>query len=293
MMAAQTEISWCDSTFNPWWGCTKVSAACDFCYAEALDKRTGGSHWGAKAQRRRTSQNNWSQPRKWQRQADAFEAEHGHRRRVFCASMADVFDNQVPSEWRDDLWSLVRECDRLDWLLLTKRPQNMVKMLPDDWGKGWAHVWLGTTAEDQVEADRRIPHLLATPAAVRFVSVEPLLGPVDLYNGDPDPRLGGHEATHTFIGDWWEPGDNMKGPSRHGLDWVIVGGESGAKARPMQPDWARSVRDQCAAADVPFLFKQWGGRTPKAGGNLLDGRQHHAWPASPASDAMTAILRER
>lgn len=120
------------------------------------------------------------------------------------------------------------------------------------------NVWLGVSAERQQEADDRIPHLLATPAAVRFVSAEPLLGPLDLYNGDPDPRLGGHQATKTFLGDWWEPHDNPRGPSRHGVDWVIVGGESGPNARPMHPDWVRSLRDQCLVAEVPFFFKQWG-----------------------------------
>lgn len=136
------------------------------------------------------------------------------------------------------------------------------------------NVWLGVSAEDQARADERIPHLLATPAAVRFVSLEPLLGPIDLYNGDPDPRLGGHVATATYIGEWWEPGDARNSPPRVGVDWVIVGGESGTGARPMHPDWVRSLRDQCLAADRPMFFKQWGEWEPREewSGHLGNGR---------------------
>lgn len=258
-MAENTKIEWAHHTFNPWVGCTKVSPGCDHCYAESWANRTGQSVLWA-GQRRRTSGPNWAKLIKWDREAKAA----GERHRVFCASLADVFDNQVPERWRHDLWHYIALTPNLDWLLLTKRPQNIEKMLPDagtgvkPWGQGWPNVWLGTTVENQGEADRRIPHLLAVPAAVRFLSCEPLLGPVDLYNGDPDPRLGGHKATHTFLGEWWEPGDNLRGPARRGVDWVICGGESGPKARPMHPDWARSLRDQCQAAGVPFFFKQWG-----------------------------------
>lgn len=257
-MGENTKIEWADKTFNPWLGCTKVSPACDHCYAETWAKRTGQANlWSG--DRRRTGAANWQQPHKWNFDAFALKT----RYRVFCASLADVFDNQVPDAWRNDLWSVIEQTPYLDWLLLTKRPQNIAKMLPaadwhKPWGDGWDNVWLGTTAENQEEADRRIPHLLGLPAKIHFLSVEPLLGPIDLYNGDPDPRLGGHETTKTFLGDWWEPGDDPKGPSRHGLDWVIVGGESGAGARPMHPDWARSLRDQCQAAEVPYFFKQHG-----------------------------------
>src|ERR1039458_2213458 len=138
-MAENSKIEWTDHTFNPWWGCTPVSSACDFCYAEALSKRFGKDLWGNKP-RQRTSAQNWNQPRKWNRQAEKM----GVRYRVFCASMADVFDNQVPTEWRDDLWQLIRETPHLDWLLLTKRPQNISKMLPPaidhaelSGGEGW------------------------------------------------------------------------------------------------------------------------------------------------------------
>lgn len=265
-MAEQSKIEWTDHTFNPWEGCQKVAPECDHCYAENRDQRfTGGIHWGPKAPRRRTSAQNWSKPRRWNAQAEAFHATHGRRQRVFCASLADVFDNAVDTSWREDLWALIRECDHLDWLLLTKRPQNIAKMLPPDWGDGWPHVWLGASAGTQKTADQNIPHLLKTPAAVRFVSAEPMLGPVDLV-----PFMGGRaylcdcgwqrtEQRVAFQGNrtWcFDCGTNHQHfPT---LDWVICGGESGSKARPMHPDWTRDLRDQCAAAGVAFFFKQWG-----------------------------------
>lgn len=240
----ETKIEWADFTFNGWIGCTKVSAACDHCYAEvATPTRTlrasGTETWGPHAPRKRTSAANWKKPLAWNRQAEA----EGRRYRVFCASLADVFDNHasILPEWRSDLWALIAETPHLDWLLLTKRPQNINKMLPLAWGNGWPNVWLGTTVENQTEADRRIPHLLAVPAAVRFLSVEPMLGPVDL--------------THISGKAGLDPHWSMK---QAGLSWVICGGESGPNARPMHPDWARSLRDQCVAAGVPFFFKQWG-----------------------------------
>lgn len=249
-MAEVTGISWCDHTFNPWVGCTKISPACDHCYAETWDQRFGGGHWGPNASRRRTTPQNWSKVRKWNRQAIADRV----RRRVFVASLADVFDNAVYPHWRADLWQLIRECPGLDFLLLTKRPQNIAKMLPPDWGDGWPNVWLGTTVENQTEADRRIPHLLAVPAAVRFLSCEPLLGPIDLTR--INAALFAAEV-NALTGVWkWQDGP-IKRESR-GIDWVICGGESGTDARPMLPAWARSLRDQCAAAAVAFFFKQWG-----------------------------------
>jgi protein gp37 len=160
--------------------------------------------------------------------------------------MADVFDNQVPEQWRAELWELIRQTPALDWMLLTKRPQNIAKMLPADWGRGWPNVWLGTTTENQTEADRRIPHLRAVPAVIRFLSCEPLLSQVR--------------------------------PDLARIHWVISGGESGPQHRPMQPEWARSLRDQCAAAGVEFFHKQNGGVTSKAGGKLLYGRLHCEFP---------------
>lgn len=248
-MAENSNIEWTDDTFNPWIGCTKVSAACDHCYAEKWDKRFGGERWGPHAPRRRTAAANWRKPLAWDKAAAA----EGVRRKVFCASLADVFDNHrsITSGWRGDLWRLIAETPNLDWLLLTKRPQNIAKMLPEtygapEWGDGWPNVWLGTTAENQEEADRRIPILLDTPAAKRFASMEPLLGPIDL-------RLRAWVP-------WIPHKDRLShkpNPNTY-LDWVIVGGESGLGARPMHPDWARGIRDQCAAAGTPFFFKQWG-----------------------------------
>lgn len=267
-MAENSKIEWTDSTFNPWVGCTKVSPGCDHCYAETQMVRRKFVEWGPNAERRRTSEGNWKQPHKWNRDA----AMTGVRRRVFCSSLADVFDNAVPDAWRDDLWALIGATPFLDWLLLTKRPQNISKMLPrltDVLPRPWPNVWLGTTVENQAEADRRIPHLLAVPAAKRFLSCEPLLGPVDLTGIGLDVCCGDTVITtdrvHACCA---RPG---------GVDWVICGGESGANARPMHPDWARSLRDQCAAAGVPFFFKQWGEWTPGENVNRVTGSVSVAW----------------
>lgn len=247
-------------TFNPWIGCTKVSPGCDNCYAENQNGRWNwnAAGWGPHASRRRTSTGYWRQPLKWNREAEA----SGIRRKVFCASLADVFDNHgsITSGWHGDLWHLIASTPALDWLLLTKRPQNIAKMLPDgygapSWGDGWPNVWLGVTAENQEEANRRIPILLATPAAKRFVSAEPLLGAIDYRRWlSSDPGGAIYDAAGGQM-DYVEP----TGPA---LDWIIAGGESGRGARPMHPDWVRSIRDQCAAAGVPFFFKQWGEWAP-------------------------------
>lgn len=242
-MTQNTKIEWADHTFNPWWGCTKISPACDHCYAAALDKRTGGDHWGANQPRKRTSAKNWLEPVKWNKQADAFFAEHGRRQRVFCASMADVFDNEIDPQWREDLFALINATPNLDWLLLTKRIGNANKMIFEVSAQDQipANVWLGATICNQEEADRDIPKLLAVPAAKRFLSIEPMLGAIDL---DRWLEVSGLDTDY--------------GLSNKGLDWIICGGESGHGDRPMHPDWARSLRDQCALAGVPFLFKQWG-----------------------------------
>ncbi len=262
----RTTIEWCDFSFNPWLGCTKVSSACDHCYAEAWAKRTGQPElWSG--DRRRTTDAYWRQPLKWDRRAKAA----GVRATVFCASLADVFDNQVPPSWRDDLWALIAATPNLTWLLLTKRPQNIAKMLPGacveqlvgrDLPWPWPNVALGVTAENQTEADRRIPALLQTPARWRFVSCEPLLGPMNLRYlraGGPrrvDALMGEEHVRRRFpdggFGDMEPAGRTAR------LDLVIAGGESGPGARPMHPGWARSLRDQCAAVGVAFHMKQWG-----------------------------------
>lgn len=268
-MSANSKIEWTDHTFNPWMGCTKVSPACDHCYAEvSTPARALGIGWGAGQPRRRTSPANWSLPLRWDAQAQAFHAQHGRRQRVFCASLADVFDNEVPAEWRRDLFNLILATPNLDWLLLTKRIGNATRMIeevlpasmkvlatdhPLAWP--WPHVWLGATVCNQAEADRDIPKLLAMPAAKRFLSIEPLLGPVDLTRIDID----GHGEIYPLRGTKdCEDDDGNAAPDLPALDWVICGGESGPEARPMHPDWARGLRDQCAAAGVPLLFKQWG-----------------------------------
>lgn len=224
-MGANTTIEWTDFTFNPWLGCQKISPACDNCYAEAWDKRYhGGEHWGANAPRQITSDANWRNPLAWNRAAERL----GQRRRVFCASLADVFDNAAPAGARERLWGLISETPWLDWQLLTKRPQNIAKMLPSDWGDGYPNVWLGTTVENQIEARRRIPHLVKVPTVIRFLSCEPLLNYINLTR-------------------WL-----------YDISWIIVGGESGPGARTMMQEWVRSLRDQCEASGTAFFFKQVG-----------------------------------
>jgi protein gp37 len=275
-MSANSKIEWTDHTFNPWEGCQKVSPGCDNCYAEARNARFGGGvaiNWGPGAPRRRTSNSNWSQPYLWDVRAEAFWNMHGRRQRVFCASLADVFDSAVDDQWRDDLFELIRQTPSLDWLLLTKRIGNVKPMLYDmilrwkslpdspahQMARRWArndpppNVWLGATIVNQQEADRDIPKLLTTPAAKRFLSMEPLLEPVNL--GFCDCDHGSIPGPHGVGG---VSCPKCGGTGGRLVDWVIVGGESGPGARPMHPLWPRDLRDQCEKAGVPFLFKQWG-----------------------------------
>jgi protein gp37 len=285
-MSDQTNIEWADSTFNPWIGCTAVSPACDHCYAENLmDKRLHVVNWGAGQPRKRTSAANWRQPEKWnaapfyqcitcgwrgdkpETKGSIFDGLHScpecdslnitiASRRVFCASLADVFDNEVDPQWRIDLFNLIEATPNLDWLLLTKRIGNVTRMvanLPKN-------VWLGATICNQEEADRDIPKLIAISATVRFLSIEPLLGKIELSAGlvpcpnaantIMDPATGAHECCKEC--------DYTGTTGEFGIDWIIVGGESGPGARPMHPAWITSLRDQCLFLGVPFLFKQWG-----------------------------------
>lgn len=251
-MAEITEIEWCDHTFNPWIGCTRVSPLCDNCYAETMaGTRFGWAQWGGPGvgvgTRTRTSVENWKKPLAWDRKA----ARAGTRPFVFCASLADVFDNAVDMAWRADLFDLIRRTPNLVWLLLTKRPSNILKMsracggLPDN-------VALGASAGIQTEVVKNGLWLIELKRRLNpefvFLSVEPLLEAVDL----------------TVLDGFGQ------------IDWVIVGGESGRKARPMDLQWARKVRDQCAAAGVVFNFKQTGSRvghgTPTLDGLLLNAR---------------------
>lgn len=225
-----TEIEWADHTFNPWIGCQHVSPGCDHCYAEAQNafRKWNGGTWGPHAPRKRTSEANWKQPLKWNASACGFKKEHGHRPRVFCASLADVFDNRAEPSWREDLFALIRECRRLDWLLLTKRPQNIKKMLPKDWGNGYRNVWLGATAEDQSSFDQRWKILQWIPVTIKFISYEPAIGSL---------RLPKHDALP---------------------DWIISGGESGPGARELKPRWIRNIIKECRDRGVAIFHKQWG-----------------------------------
>lgn len=276
-MAENTKIEWADATVNHWAGCTKVSPACDNCYAERMAGRLWKVQWGAGAARRQ-----FISARDMLEALDRKAHRIGKKLRVFHNSLSDMFDNEVPDGWRMDAFKIMADTPNLQHLVLTKRIGNVRHYTQHDglafdlMGDG--SVWLGVTVVNQEEADRDIPKLLAVPAAKRFLSIEPMLGPMLL----PFERL-------------------------RELDWVIVGGESGPGARPMSPDWARRLRDQCRAAGVPFLFKQWGDWVPmlgqvegvpvrgkattsdgwvmglagkKAAGRLLDGRTHDGFPAT-------------
>lgn len=232
-MAENSKIEWTDHTFNPWIGCTKVGPGCDGCYAEAMmDHRYGKARWGAGEDRVRTSPANWRKPIQWNREA----AGKGRSTFVFSASLADVFDNEVDDLWRYDLFRLIEATPNLTWLLLTKRIGNVLKMTDPERGNRLIppNAAIGATMVNQEEYDRDRMKLWEVKEkrapAFTFGSFEPLLGPIIL--------------------------------DKYAPDWIIVGGESGYNARPMHPDWARSIRDQCAAANIPFFFKQWGAKMP-------------------------------
>lgn len=245
-MGENSAIAWTDHTHNEWIGCQKVSVGCDNCYAETLmDSRYHRVEWGQRKMpgiapsvgtRSRTSEANRRKPMAWQRKAADFFAQHGRRQRVFCSSLSDVFDNQVPEDWRIGLWETIRATPGLDWLLLTKRPENIEGFLPASWLDDfdlWQHVWLGTTCEDQAAYDKRWPILQQIPARVRFISYEPAIGPlVDLHAGDCLP------------------------------DWLICGGESGRGYRPMPEEWAETAKNLCARHGVAFFLKQMAGLKP-------------------------------
>lgn len=272
-MAENTKIEWADATANFWIGCTKVSPACDRCYAERdWDHRKHRVEWGPHGDRSYAKSGSVT-VRKVQRHAAAFIAKHCRKPRIFVNSLSDFADNHrsIDPEWRNEVWELARKCPDVILMILTKRPQNLPNYLPEDWTDGpdfcYPNVWIGTTAENAEEYQRRWPHVALTPAALRFVSAEPLLGDLG------DLNLG------------W-PGAPR---------WLITGGESGPGARPMHPDWARSLRDQCAAAGVPFHFKQvgeWG---------WIETEKHHAdyaracngegpWPFDKLLDADGTLL---
>lgn len=325
-MAANSNIEWCDATFNPWIGCTKVSPGCDHCYAARQDahRRWTPEGWGGPRKRTKT----WGDPVKWNAAHEAFFAEHGRRQRVFCASLADWLDNQVAIEWLVDLLELVRTTPNLDWLLLSKRIGNWrdrllavvdciySRMLSGfdalvQWVRAWLagdaprHVHVGATTVNQPEVDRDVVKLLAVPARVRFLSIEPMLGPIDLQmvavprDQDQLRRPWDFEGSK-FNALQLHDDDRFHQPPAK-LDWVICGGESGPGARPLHPDWARSLRDQCAAAGVPFLFKQWGEFAVAKLSNVdaaredrfieLDGTDSTDWPIDRHSAGTAHMVR--
>jgi protein gp37 len=253
-MAENSKIQWTDHTFNPWIGCAKVSPACKFCYAERFAERYGHARWGENGTRKRTSTANWNKPRQWNRLAE----KNNTRYRVFCASLADVFEDhaQILSEWREDLFKLIKETPNLDWLLLTKRPENYKKFLPSDWGYGYENVWLGISVENQEYADQRIPILVNTNAAIRFISAEPLLGTVNLSkvgcevcaNGRSIGESGGFSPCPSCDNNHWNTL----------IDWMIIGGESGFKTKVRDLDLSIVKRTIDNAGDVKIFFKQLG-----------------------------------
>ena len=241
-MAEATEISWCDSTLNFWVGCTEVGPACDHCYARQWAKRAGQEQlWMGERRKTKT----WGDARKWHKNALAFYAEHGRRRRVFSNSLADFFDNEIPVDWRNDAWRAIAEASTLEWYLVTKRIPNVLKMLPGAWWtpQSFGHIVIIATVVTQEEWDRDGPRLKALkdhyPWLRVGLSIEPMLTSIDLGDGI----------------EW--------------LDWVICGGESGGYARAMDPNWALALLRACKRAGVPFHFKQVGSN-------------HTGWPGTIA-----------
>ncbi|MGY3607641.1 MULTISPECIES: DUF5131 family protein [unclassified Bradyrhizobium] len=284
-MGASSNIEWTDATVNFWWGCTKVGPGCDHCYAETWSKRTGGNIWGAGAPRRKIKSavallhrldNDYSE---WA--ADWHAAHHnapifglpkptwGSRRRVFIQSMSDLFDLEVPIDWFSEAWQCIERCNRLELQIVTKRVPVIEKRLQAIGREKWpSHAGLIITVVNQPEADRDIPRLIDLKARLGItwvgLSIEPMLGEMDIAKYLPH------------------------------IDWVIVGGESGRGARPMHPDWPKSVRDQCAIAGVPFLFKQWGewkngsDFAPDAKAVMTDGTI-----CDPTPDALAVLDRDQ
>lgn len=295
-MGENTAIAWCDHTFNTHWGCERVSPGCQNCYAETFAKRTGNDVWGKNNGRRFFGDKHWNEPVRWDRAAE----KAGRPALVFCASMGDVFEDRRDLDVvRERLWELIAYTPHLIWQLLTKRPQNVRRLAPDGWFDGepgaWPEqVWIGTTVEDQERAYERIPHLLNIPAQVRFLSCEPLLGSVDLSpwlaTVEPCPTCEGSMSVPVPGGGMACPDclDDISGQgarTTQEVQWVIVGGESGPKHRPMDLAHAQTIVLNCKDWGVPVFFKQVGGRTPTAGGDELDGRRIKQFPPQARRDA--------
>lgn len=271
-----SKIEWTDHTFNAWWGCQKVSPGCQNCYAEAFgNHRLGYDIWGPPetTQRRILSRDNWNRPHEWNK-----EAERIGRQTVFCGSMCDVFEVHPQLEPEQEvLWTTIEQTPNLDWLLLTKRPENIQKLLPARWwwmnndymGYGCPqNVFLGVTAENQEMFNLRWPILrdIAEGIGVKytFISCEPLLGPIDVSEAEVHEEIPSGRVV------------------QRGVDWIIVGGESGPNARPMWSNWATDIRDTCDSLSIPFFFKQMGGKGKDKGGNVLDGEVIQQFPWKPA-----------
>jgi protein gp37 len=235
-----SKIGWTHHTWNPWWGCHKVSAACLHCYIGQIMRRSGHEPFQG-PMRTKTP---WKTPFTWNSQA----TESGNRLRIFTCSMSDFF-HPAADPWREEAWAIIQACENLDWLILTKRPELIRDRLPRDWGIGYRNVWLGTTIEDQTQITR-LDILSKIPAAIRFVSAEPLLGPIRF----------GRRINH--------------------LDWVITGCERAAKAkrRVMSDDWVRSVRDECDSAEVALYHKQYYNGSKLVFDGQVDGEVRQAWP---------------
>jgi protein gp37 len=248
-------IEWTDATFNPWWGCSRVSPACAHCYADTFAHRWGLELWAEGGARRFFGEKHWNEPRVWNRNAQAA----GEPLKVFCASMADVFEDHSGLDvWREKLWDLVAETPWLHWQLLTKRPENVLAMSP--WANEWPHnVWIGASIENS-RFTFRADLLREVPCAVRFISAEPLLGSLFVEKRGRAPL------------------------DLAGISWLIVGGESGPRARPMELAWARELRSACADEGVAFFLKQLGGVRDKRGGQKarLDRRLWREFPYAPA-----------
>lgn len=256
-MGQKTAIAWADHTFNPAWGCVKVSPGCKNCYAEDRSRRFGGDCWGPGKERRTFGPKHWAEPLRWNRAAQR----DGVRRRVFCASMCDIWeDHPTIDKARADLWIVIASTPWLDWLLLTKRPERIIGRLPDFWGSGWPNVWLGTSIENNDHV-WRANALRDVSAVLLFISYEPALGPLDWLN-------------------------------LHGIGWVIYGGESGPHFRDHDVQWARDMRGRCGAADIPFFYKQSPARWTERGIEL-DGEILREYPDSPATAVGTTLFHGR
>lgn len=264
-MSYKTNISWADSTFNPWWGCKKVSQGCKNCYAESWSNRFGNNIWGPDAGRRFFDDKHWNKPLAWNRKAEIARK----KLRVFCGSMCDVFEDRPDLvEHRERLYDVIKNTPWLEWMLLTKRPENFNQMWPHDSKlfEYWSppNVWLGTSIENQDMANERIPHLLRAEApGILFLSCEPLLHTVSLQY---DTAAGPLERC--FQDDVYPKTEYAQDVRL--INWVIVGGESGPKARHMSLDWARILRDECKILGIPFFMKQLGGKVGNKKENLSD-----------------------